>query len=122
MLLFPGASKVPIYPPGDCSRDEVANCAFVTVYIAPDGALSYTVPHSASIPQGSDVAVFGRSPLTVGGKELVLWTSSGDFVACPTTESGEYQVFVKVQGFAKEECTLIMIRTRAANSTSSWEY
>ena len=65
--------------------------------------------------------MFGRSPLTVGGRELVLWTSSGDFQACPSAKSGEYQIFVKVLGFVKEDCTLIAIRTRSANGTV-WEY
>ena len=97
----------------------VADPDFLTVYIAPDGALGYTLPHSAAMPNGSSVAVFGRAPLTAGGRELVLWTSLGDFQACPAAK--EYQIFVRNQAFEREDCTLIVVKTRASNGTV-WQY
>jgi hypothetical protein len=94
-----------------------------TVYIAPDGALSYTQAHSASMPQGSETEAFGRAPLTVGANaQLVLWSPNGDFEACPVGDAGTYQIYVRVANNDRIGCTLIMIRTRSANGTSSWQY
>jgi hypothetical protein len=58
------------------------------VYVAPDGALSYTQAHSAYIPPGSIVDGFSRTE----GEQFGNLAFKDGLIACPTEDSG-YQVF-----------------------------
>ena len=82
------------------------------VYIAPNGALSFTVPHSAYLPPGSSFRGFqvrGTRPTYPG----VVTFNNSNFLACPTKGTqGPYQIFVDlkevgdddVPGGCQEEC------------------
>lgn len=68
------------------------------VYVAPDGALSYTVAHSAYIPPGSIVDQFSRE-LPAEGAQFGYLNFETGFVACPAAGEGNgYQVFGQVDG------------------------
>ncbi|KAL1793840.1 hypothetical protein ACET3X_007261 [Alternaria dauci] len=76
------------------------------VYVAPDGALSYTVAHSAYIPEGSHVDGFSRTAPANGNAFGYLNFDTG-FVACPAANATDgYQVFGQVAEGATfgEEC------------------
>lgn len=75
------------------------------VYVAADGALSYTQAHSAYIPDGSVTDQFSITPGTNGNILGTLNFETG-FVACPVGGTGTgYQVYGQVQGFeASSEC------------------
>ena len=73
------------------------------VYVAPDGALSYTVAHSAYIPQGSTIDQFSRTAPSNGNSFGYLNFETG-FVACPAGEAGAgYQVFGLVENFQDKD-------------------
>lgn len=56
------------------------------IYVDPNGALSFTEPHSAYMPPGSSTGPFKYIP----GHPLGTWTYSGEgasgFMACPVSE------------------------------------
>jgi hypothetical protein len=68
------------------------------VYIAPNGAMSYTQAHSAYVPEGSIRDEFSREEPT-GGNAFGYLNFETGFVACPAVapETG-YQVFGQVDG------------------------
>lgn len=74
------------------------------VYVAPDGSLSYTQPHSAYIPEGSTIEGWSR----VNGdasNSLGSLSFSGGLIACPKAEGKPWQVYGQVEGFvAAKEC------------------
>jgi hypothetical protein len=65
------------------------------VYVAPDGALSYTIAHSAYVPEGSVRDQFSREAPTGSNQFGYLHFETG-FVACPAGEGQGYQVFGQV--------------------------
>lgn len=68
------------------------------VYVAPDGALSYTQAHSAYIPTGSVLDEFSREEPTGTSPYGYLNFETG-FVACPAVAPATgYQVFGQVDG------------------------
>lgn len=67
------------------------------VYVAPDGALSYTGAHSGYIPPGSIVDGFSREQPAAGQQFGYLNFDTG-FVACPAGDGQGYQVFGQVDG------------------------
>ncbi|KAG7001520.1 hypothetical protein G7Y79_00031g066350 [Physcia stellaris] len=84
-----------------------------TVYVAPNGALSFTFPHSAYLPPGSSYQGFQLlGPLRPSLPGVVRYNES-NFLACPTKGTqGPYQIFVDlkevgdddVPGGCVEEC------------------
>ena len=73
-------------------------------YVAPDGALSYTVAHSAYIPSGSIVDQFSKEAPTAGSQFGHLNFETG-FIACPAGEGQGYQVFGQItNGTFGAEC------------------
>jgi hypothetical protein len=65
------------------------------VYVGPDGALSYTVAHSAFVPEGSVRDQFSREA-PVGSAAFGYLHFETGFVACPAGEGQGYQVFGQV--------------------------
>lgn len=65
------------------------------VYVAPDGALSYTIAHSAAIPAGSIQDEFSKEAPSNGNSFGYLNFPTG-WVACPAAEGSGYQVFAQV--------------------------
>jgi hypothetical protein len=62
------------------------------VYVAPDGSLSYTVAHSAYIPEGSVIDGFSREE-PEGGAAFGHLNFEDGFVACSAGEGQGYQVY-----------------------------
>ncbi|KAF3921984.1 hypothetical protein ABW20_dc0104473 [Dactylellina cionopaga] len=64
------------------------------LYIAPDGSLSYTQAHSASMPPGSITEGFTLGPKQENTLRSISHTSGG-FIACPVKKNvGPWMVFV----------------------------
>lgn len=74
------------------------------VYVAANGELSYTLPHSAAIPAGASVDQFSKT--APGSNNLGTLNFETGFVACPVGSGGQgYQVYGQNQGFeASSEC------------------
>jgi hypothetical protein len=74
------------------------------VYVAKNGELSYTVPHSAAIPEGAVVDQFSKT--APGANNLGTLDFETGFVACPVGGDGQgYQVYGQNQGFeASSDC------------------
>ncbi|KAL8832466.1 MAG: hypothetical protein Q9170_004877 [Blastenia crenularia] len=76
------------------------------IYVAPTGALSFTIAHSGSYPPGSALQTFNA---TEGGSDgsLGVFTFTGlgatGFIACPATPEGPYQVFADIEGLKDED-------------------
>ncbi|KAL6707849.1 hypothetical protein ACN47E_003749 [Coniothyrium glycines] len=93
------------------------------VYVAPDGALSYTQAHSAYIPTGSIVDQFSREAPAAGQSFGYLNFETG-FVACPAAGEGQgYQVFGQVDGgnFG-DGCLGFNALTVATDKAGAWQY
>ncbi|KAJ5242043.1 uncharacterized protein N7469_000370 [Penicillium citrinum] len=55
------------------------------IYVDASGALSFTQPHSAYIPEGSSEGPFKYTPGKDGG--LGSWSYGNGFIACPTSNA-----------------------------------
>jgi len=92
------------------------------VYVAPDGALSYTVAHSAYIPEGSDIDGFSRTAPTNGNAFGYLNFETG-FVACPAAEGEGYQVYGQITtGTFGDDCLGFSALTVATEKPGAWQY
>ncbi len=91
------------------------------VYVAPDGALSYTQAHSAAIPAGSIVGNFTKTEPQQGGQFGDLSFETG-FVACPV-EGNQWQVFGQVEGgHFGDECLGFDALTQSTEQPGAWQY
>ncbi|OTB12730.1 hypothetical protein K445DRAFT_305017 [Daldinia sp. EC12] len=93
------------------------------VYIAEDGSLSYTIPHSGAMPDGAVATGFYREISESFGAPVVLGHSSQFWLMCPVSE-GEprertYQIYV---GKGTENCLNTGVRTYTATGPDAWEY
>lgn len=92
------------------------------VYVAPDGALSYTQAHSAYIPTGSVQDQFSRDAPAAGAQFGYLNFETG-FVACPAGEGEGYQVFGQVEGGSfGADCLGFSALTVATDEAGAWQY
>jgi hypothetical protein len=66
----------------------------MAVYVAPDGALSYTTPHSVYKPEGSVVDGWTKTE----GENLGTLTFKDGLIACPVGENKPRQVFGQLPG------------------------
>ncbi|KAI0889235.1 uncharacterized protein GGS22DRAFT_68977 [Annulohypoxylon maeteangense] len=95
------------------------------VYVDVDGSLSYTVPHSAYMPEGSNATGWSRSMSQAFGAPIILSNNNKFWAICPVTEGlpkeRTYQVFV---GQSKEGCLNTEVRTYTYTSSgpNAWEY
>lgn len=98
------------------------------VYVAPDGSLSYTVAHSASIPPGSATTTFTHTPSNPSTGQLGTFGFTGlgatGFVACPLAGGSAYQVFADVSGKDWSQCIGFDALTSdyTAAPVAAWEY
>ncbi|KAH8160359.1 hypothetical protein CIB48_g7892 [Xylaria polymorpha] len=95
-----------------------------TVYVAPDGSLSYTQAHSAAIPPNSTVVGFSRARSEAFGAPVYLYSAGRYWYLCPVTE-GEprertYQIFASNED--PEGCYGTQIRTYTPDTGSVWQY
>jgi hypothetical protein len=74
-----------------------------SVYVAPDGTLSYTAPHSAYKPEGSVVDGWTKTE----GENFGNLAFKNGLIACPTKKEGEgYQVFGQLPGLTFDKACL----------------
>ncbi|KAF1916385.1 hypothetical protein BDU57DRAFT_529460 [Ampelomyces quisqualis] len=93
------------------------------VYVAPDGALSYTVAHSASVPEGSIRDQFSVEEPS-GTNSFGYLNFETGFVACPGTGADTgYQVFGQVDGATfGPECLGFNALTSQVDGPDAWQY
>ncbi|KAF2845186.1 hypothetical protein T440DRAFT_472842 [Plenodomus tracheiphilus IPT5] len=93
------------------------------VYVAPGGALSYTIAHSAAIPSGSIVDQFSREAPT-GDSQFGHLNFETGFVACPAGEGQGYQVFGQVTDGPAfgADCLGFSALTVATDQAGAWQY
>ncbi|KAF3032133.1 hypothetical protein E8E12_003358 [Didymella heteroderae] len=93
------------------------------VYVAPDGALSYTTAHSAFIPTGSIVDQFSKTAPANGNSFGYLNFETG-FVACPVgAADAGYQVFGQTDSFkASSDCLGFSALTSSVDEPGAWQY
>ncbi|KAF2969003.1 hypothetical protein GQX73_g4578 [Xylaria multiplex] len=101
---------------------EGLDCSAYSVYIAPDGSLSYTQAHSAAIPPGSLVTGFSRQESVSFGAPIYLYSAAAFWALCPVTE-GEprertYQIFASSEN--PQGCYNTQIRTYNPSSGHVW--
>ncbi|KAF4631471.1 hypothetical protein G7Y89_g6668 [Cudoniella acicularis] len=126
--LYPGASTVLVTggtAPNMTVSLDVAVPGGQQVFVAPNGALSYTPPHSTFAPTGSIFDGFDRFISNAGGGPTPLYFESNNFGACPVTgESGVYQVFARAVASSETlgNCTVFEMRTYTADGVVAWEY
>jgi hypothetical protein len=94
------------------------------VYVASDGRLSYTVPHSAHTGIGSIVSGFSVSP--VGPLVQLNFNGVSGFIACPAISRGaspdEYDIYV-VERTTRTGCTGINILGSAnSDPPQAWQW
>ena len=116
-----------------------------SVYVGPNGALSFTVAHSAFTPVGSSYESFNATvSASASGLGSLTYNGTEGFVACPTRgrrghRRGPYQVFVDVNNSLTDkdvplgcvdECIGLLAATVALDSASegsdalpaAWQY
>ncbi|KAH6643863.1 hypothetical protein C7974DRAFT_8175 [Boeremia exigua] len=93
------------------------------VYVAADGALSYTQAHSAAIPAGAIVDQFSKDAPSNGNSFGYLNFETG-FVACPVGAADQgYQVYGQTQDFeASSECLGFSALTSSVDEPGAWQY
>ncbi|KAF2268633.1 hypothetical protein CC78DRAFT_530066 [Lojkania enalia] len=89
------------------------------VYIAPDGTMSYTAPHSAYIPEGSIVDGWNKTE----GDTFGYLTFEDGLVGCPAGEGEGYQVYGQVPNVTLcSDCLGFSALTFNATGPGAWEY
>jgi hypothetical protein len=97
------------------------------VYVAAGGALGYTAPHSAYIPDDAQRATFANTAQQSENGVGTLTFDKQGFVACPTGEGRPpvYQVYAwipKANGTLRTDCTGIEFTTAQYTGAAAWEY
>lgn len=89
------------------------------VYVAPNGAVSYTQAHSAYAPPGSEFSGFSLSG-------DVFRFGDFDFYACPPADgSSDFQLYVGFQQVKdNSDCIQIDLEITPSNTTgfAAWQY
>ncbi|KAK3384891.1 hypothetical protein B0H63DRAFT_559612 [Podospora didyma] len=123
--LYPGTSTVLVGGNETLSLNVVVPGG-QQVYIAPDGALGYTPPHSTFKPDGSVVTGWRREISDAGGAPTVLWNQAGGyFVACPVGDAKDdvYQIYLNSgDALSGAACVSFQMRTYTAAGAVAWEY
>jgi len=90
------------------------------VYVAPDGSLSYTAPHSAYIPEGSVRDGWTKTE----GENFGNLAFKNGLIACPTNKDGQgYQVFGQLPGLTFDtKCLGFNSLTVNGTGPGAWEY
>ena len=90
------------------------------VYIAPDGSLSFTAPHSVAKPEGSIVEGFVRTRSEGGHGAIVLYFEGRIWQLCPA--NGNLQVYSLLE--LKVGCYAFQMRTYVVweSNANAWEY
>jgi hypothetical protein len=97
------------------------------VYIASGGAVVYTAPHSANIPDDGQAATFTHTrPTSSGGLGTLVFDNKG-FVACPVNVDHyyAYQLYAwipKFNGTFRTDCDGFGFATSAYAGPPAWEF
>ena len=92
-------------------------------FVAADGALTYTGPHSATIPAGASSTGFLYTAQAGDVRVGILKFNGQDWSACPESDAGEYKIYATGnEGFAKTACITVVLGTASWNSGVAWEY
>jgi hypothetical protein len=92
------------------------------VYVAPDGALSYTQAHSAYIPPGSTVTGFSRTKAPNSDAFGYLNWEKG-FIACPGAAEDGWQVYGNIaNGTFSNDCLGFSAIASPGNAPGAWQY
>ncbi|ORX92628.1 hypothetical protein BCR34DRAFT_629481 [Clohesyomyces aquaticus] len=90
------------------------------VYVAPDGSLSYTQPHSAYIPEGSVRVGWSREAQTDNVIGFLNFVSG--LIACPVAGK-PWQVYGKLPGLTFDSaCLGFNALTINGTEAGAWEY
>jgi hypothetical protein len=91
------------------------------VYVAADGKLSYTVPHSGNTGSGSTVTGFSVAP--AGSNVNLNFNGKNNFLACPVSgTAGEYEIYAAEKA-TRTDCTGISVLGSAdANPPQAWQW
>ncbi|KAI4160747.1 MAG: hypothetical protein LQ342_005460 [Letrouitia transgressa] len=122
----PGNQTIITYFNGTASMDVLVPGG-QRVFVAPNGALGYTVPHSSAIPEGALTEGFVYEPPqsenTVGYFSFTGCGATG-FLACPCgQEPGVYQIFANVRGaHLGNDCLGFNAGTYGYEGIAAWEY
>ncbi|KAF2115205.1 hypothetical protein BDV96DRAFT_612582 [Lophiotrema nucula] len=89
------------------------------IYVAADGTLSYTIPHSAYIPEGSVRDGWTKTE----GENFGNLVFEGGLVACPTGTNDGYQVYGQIPNVTlSSDCLGFDALTVNATGPGAWEY
>ncbi|KAI1484434.1 hypothetical protein F5X96DRAFT_683605 [Biscogniauxia mediterranea] len=88
------------------------------VYIATDGALSYSVPHAAP-PEGAVTTGFWREGSEGFMGAVFFGHNDTSAFVCPTGEENVYQVFL---GSGIANCSSVLLFTYTYSGGNTWEY
>ncbi|KAF2639923.1 putative IgE-binding protein [Massarina eburnea CBS 473.64] len=88
------------------------------VYVAPDGTLSYTSPHSTYKPEGSIVDGWNRTE----GEYFGYITFASGLIACQTTEGKPWQVYGAIPAVNTTGCLGFSALTVNETDAGAWEY
>jgi len=95
------------------------------VYVVSGGALAYTAPYVASIPDDGQAATFTYTPQTSSGGVGTLVFNNKGFVACPTGDGNAYQIYAwipSVDGAFRKDCKGIEFATSVYSGAAAWEF
>ncbi|KAL6157122.1 hypothetical protein ACJQWK_07164 [Exserohilum turcicum] len=91
------------------------------VFVQSDGALGYTLPHSAAIPNGAVLTGFSTTSSPLGEQFGYLNFYDG-FLACPAEAQG-YQVYGLIPNNTySNDCLSFSALMAPATSPGAWEY
>jgi hypothetical protein len=91
------------------------------VYVAADGKLSYTVPHSGNTGTGSTRT--GFSVASSGSNVNLKFNGTNNFLACPVSgTAGEYEIYAAEKA-TRTDCTGISVVGSAnSNPPQAWQW
>jgi hypothetical protein len=96
------------------------------LYVAKNGAVGYTIAHSAAIPSGAYTTGFVYTPPASGQPYGHLSFNAGGatgFLACPTTASGyPYQIYADVKGANTTNCLGFDAFAIPYTGAPAWQY
>ncbi|KAH6660284.1 hypothetical protein BKA67DRAFT_653478 [Truncatella angustata] len=97
------------------------------IYVAADGALGYTGPHSAAVPDGAITTGFWRERSEAWGAPVNLGMTSRSWQLCPIGDTpqgrnGTFQIYLVDE--TKDGCYGVAMRTYTGSGAggNAWEY
>lgn len=97
------------------------------IYIAADGAVGYTIPHSGALPTGAQTTGFTYTPQTESGTVGKLTFQNSSWYACPTGETDPaagtvYKIYAAAVSGQRDDCIGAALGTTTFAGATAWEY